>query len=252
MSAHIDTEHGIQQCRSAGPDLPTHQCPLCPFEDNVKSKVTRHMLSCQKRFVADRNLEPPIDWEPPAKIPRILPPPHPHPASAAAAAAAGRGLRAFTSGMNPAASAAYALATAKGLSALPYHPLLPKSALIHQQSMGYNNSSSSSANSSFLGKTGGSGGGKTGLGGLRLPAELHVVSGSGQTQRGNSLSGSMSVSAAKGRDFHHQHHHRQQSGANPSPSSYLNPSSSYNVPNNQIYQVFHNFLSFSPPKQNKF
>lgn len=65
------------------------------------------------------------------------------------------------------------------------------------------------------------------LAGLRLPAELHVVSGS--TQRSSGAS-SGSSSQAKARDY------RQQPSSN-HPSPYLNPSS-YNVPNNQIYQVF--------------
>ena len=119
VSAHIEADHKMKS--RAGPDLPSHQCPLCPFEDNVKSKVTRHMMSCQKRFVADRNLEPPLDWEPPAKIPRMPT----------------RGLRAFPGGMNAAAASlhGYSLASTKGLG-LPYHPLLPKSALIN--TLGYN------------------------------------------------------------------------------------------------------------------
>lgn len=120
VSAHIETDHRMKS--RTGPDLPLHQCPLCPFEDNVKSKVTRHMMSCQKRFVADRNLEPPLDWEPPAKIPRMPT----------------RGLRAFPPGSMNTATASlhgYSLASTKGLG-LPYHPLLPKSALIN--TLGYN------------------------------------------------------------------------------------------------------------------
>lgn len=118
VSAHIETDHGMKS--RIEPDLPSHHCPLCPFEDNVKSKVTRHMMSCQKRFVAERNLEPPLDWEPPAKIPRMPT----------------RGLRAFPPGINTAASLhGYSLASTKG-HGLPYHPLLPKSALLN--TLGYN------------------------------------------------------------------------------------------------------------------
>lgn len=50
-----------------------HQCPNCPFEDNGKSKLARHALVCIKKFRPEINLNPPIDWEPPAKIPRIKP-----------------------------------------------------------------------------------------------------------------------------------------------------------------------------------
>lgn len=50
-----------------------HQCPNCPFEDNGKSKLARHALVCVKKFRPEINLNPPVDWEPPAKIPRIKP-----------------------------------------------------------------------------------------------------------------------------------------------------------------------------------
>ena len=74
-------------------------------------------MSCQKRFIPDRNLEPPVDWEPPAKIPRMPAP---------------RGMRAFPAGI--ANNLGYQLAGSKGL-AVPYHPLLPKSALLN--TLGY-------------------------------------------------------------------------------------------------------------------
>lgn len=48
-----------------------HQCPNCPFEDNGKSKMVRHEVACAKKFKPENNLSPPLDWEPPAKIPRI-------------------------------------------------------------------------------------------------------------------------------------------------------------------------------------
>lgn len=48
-----------------------HLCPNCPFEDNGKSKMLRHEVACAKKFKPDINLCPPLDWEPPAKIPRI-------------------------------------------------------------------------------------------------------------------------------------------------------------------------------------
>lgn len=50
-----------------------HQCPNCPFEDNGKSKLARHGMVCIKKFRPEINLNPPVDWEPPAKIPRIKP-----------------------------------------------------------------------------------------------------------------------------------------------------------------------------------
>jgi hypothetical protein len=48
-----------------------HLCPNCPFEDNGKSKMLRHEVACAKKFKPEINLCPPLDWEPPAKIPRI-------------------------------------------------------------------------------------------------------------------------------------------------------------------------------------
>lgn len=66
------------------------------------------------------------------------------------------------------------------------------------------------------------------LAGLRLPAELHVVSGAAPRVAGTP---SGSASQAKVRDG------RQQVSNQSSP--YLNPSS-YGVPNNQIYQVIKN------------
>jgi len=69
MLIHMQTEHRKSGRMERAPSF--HQCPNCPFEDNQKSKITRHMISCAKRFRPEKNLEPPLDWEPPAKIPRV-------------------------------------------------------------------------------------------------------------------------------------------------------------------------------------
>ncbi|XP_031631580.1 MOG interacting and ectopic P-granules protein 1 isoform X2 [Contarinia nasturtii] len=53
--------------------IPLHQCPNCPFEDNGRSKLARHAVVCSKKFRPEMNLAPPLDWDPPAKIPRIKP-----------------------------------------------------------------------------------------------------------------------------------------------------------------------------------
>lgn len=53
--------------------LSYHQCPNCLFEDNGKSKLARHAAVCSKKFRPEVNLTPPVDWDPPAKIPRIKP-----------------------------------------------------------------------------------------------------------------------------------------------------------------------------------
>ena len=66
---HMEAEHNIRGRLERAPAF--HQCPQCPFEDNQKGKLTRHLLTCAKKFRAEKNLEPPMDWEPPAKIPRM-------------------------------------------------------------------------------------------------------------------------------------------------------------------------------------
>jgi len=66
---HMDT-HTIKGRLERGPAL--HQCPSCPFEDSYKGKLTRHLISCSKKYRPEINQAPPLDWEPPAKIPRVL------------------------------------------------------------------------------------------------------------------------------------------------------------------------------------
>ncbi|KAG7202336.1 hypothetical protein KM043_018665 [Ampulex compressa] len=66
---HMEAEHNTRGRLERGPAY--HQCPNCPFEDNQKGKLTRHILACTKKFRPERNLEPAADWEPPAKIPRL-------------------------------------------------------------------------------------------------------------------------------------------------------------------------------------
>lgn len=66
---HMEAEHNTRGRLERGPAF--HQCPNCPFEDNQKGKLTRHILACNKKFRPERNLEPATDWEPPAKIPRM-------------------------------------------------------------------------------------------------------------------------------------------------------------------------------------
>ena len=66
---HMEAIHNIKG-RLDKP-LSYHQCPNCPFEDNGKSKMVRHEVACVKKFKPESNLSPPMDWEPPAKIPRI-------------------------------------------------------------------------------------------------------------------------------------------------------------------------------------
>ena len=66
---HMETVHSVRGRLERAPAF--HQCPNCSFEDNQKGKLSRHMVTCARKFRPERNLEPPIDWEPPAKIPRV-------------------------------------------------------------------------------------------------------------------------------------------------------------------------------------
>lgn len=68
---HMEAMHNIKARLEKAQSY--HQCPNCPFEDNGKSKLARHTLVCSKKFRPEINLNPPLDWEPPAKIPRIKP-----------------------------------------------------------------------------------------------------------------------------------------------------------------------------------
>lgn len=68
---HMEAVHNIKGRLEKAPSI--HQCPNCPFEDNGKSKLARHLPVCAKKFRPEQNLLPPSDWEAPAKIPRIKP-----------------------------------------------------------------------------------------------------------------------------------------------------------------------------------
>lgn len=66
---HMEAEHNIRGRLERAPAY--HQCANCPFEDNGKGKLARHLIPCAKKFKPELNLAPPIEWEPPAKIPKI-------------------------------------------------------------------------------------------------------------------------------------------------------------------------------------
>lgn len=66
---HMEATHNVRGRLERAPAF--HQCPNCPFEDNQKGKLSRHLLSCAKKHKPERNQEPPLDWEPPAKIPKV-------------------------------------------------------------------------------------------------------------------------------------------------------------------------------------
>ncbi|XP_058064484.1 MOG interacting and ectopic P-granules protein 1 isoform X2 [Anopheles bellator] len=68
---HMEAVHNIKGRMEKA--LSYHHCPNCLFEDNGKSKLARHAVACAKKFRPEINLNPPVDWEPPAKIPRIKP-----------------------------------------------------------------------------------------------------------------------------------------------------------------------------------
>ncbi|XP_068218688.1 MOG interacting and ectopic P-granules protein 1 isoform X2 [Palaemon carinicauda] len=65
---HMEAEHNIRGRLERAPAF--FQCSLCPYEDNNKSKMTRHSFSCAKKYKPEKNCEL-ADWEPPAKIPKV-------------------------------------------------------------------------------------------------------------------------------------------------------------------------------------
>ncbi|KAL4717608.1 hypothetical protein ACJJTC_000757 [Scirpophaga incertulas] len=69
---HMEVEHNIRGKLERAPSY--HQCANCPFEDIGKGKLARHLIACAKKFKPESNLAPPVDWEPPAKIPKIAKP----------------------------------------------------------------------------------------------------------------------------------------------------------------------------------
>ena len=71
--SHMTGFHSVKARLERAPAL--HQCPQCPFEDMMKGKLTRHKVGCDKRFRPEKNQEKPLDWEPPAKIPKPPQPP---------------------------------------------------------------------------------------------------------------------------------------------------------------------------------
>lgn len=66
---HMEAEHKVRGKLERAPSY--HQCANCPFEDNGKGKLARHLIACAKKFKPEMNLAPPVDWEPPAKIPKV-------------------------------------------------------------------------------------------------------------------------------------------------------------------------------------
>ncbi|XP_072930486.1 uncharacterized protein [Epargyreus clarus] len=67
---HMEAQHKVRGKLERLPSY--HQCANCPFEDNGKGKLARHLIACAKKFKPDFNLSPPVEWEPPAKIPKHL------------------------------------------------------------------------------------------------------------------------------------------------------------------------------------
>lgn len=66
---HMEAEHNIRGRLERAPAY--QQCANCHFEDNSKTKLARHLIACAKKFKPDLNLAPPVEWEPPAKIPKL-------------------------------------------------------------------------------------------------------------------------------------------------------------------------------------
>lgn len=69
MLIHMEEQHTVRGSLERAPSY--HQCPNCPFEENGKGKFARHQIACAKKFKPEDNLAPPIEWESPAKIPKV-------------------------------------------------------------------------------------------------------------------------------------------------------------------------------------
>lgn len=66
---HMEAEHNIRGRLERAPAY--QQCANCHFEDNSKTKLARHLIACAKKYKPEFNLGPPLEWEPPAKIPKL-------------------------------------------------------------------------------------------------------------------------------------------------------------------------------------
>lgn len=66
---HMENIHKVRGKLEKAPG--NHLCTNCPFEDNSKGRLARHLISCAKKFKPEVNLSPPTEWEPPAKIPKV-------------------------------------------------------------------------------------------------------------------------------------------------------------------------------------
>ncbi|KAJ8968392.1 hypothetical protein NQ317_012229 [Molorchus minor] len=55
---HMEAEHTVRGHLERAPAF--HQCPNCPFEDNQKGKLSRHLVACMRKLKPERNLEPPM------------------------------------------------------------------------------------------------------------------------------------------------------------------------------------------------
>ncbi|KAI8442317.1 hypothetical protein MSG28_005854 [Choristoneura fumiferana] len=66
---HMEAEHNLRGRLERAPAY--QQCANCHFEDNSKTKLARHLIACAKKFKPESNLGPPLEWEPPAKIPKL-------------------------------------------------------------------------------------------------------------------------------------------------------------------------------------
>lgn len=63
---HMETIHYVKaRLQKSGAIF---ECEYCEYDSPLKFMVEEHTVECGKRFNLNRNLTPPVDWEPPAKI----------------------------------------------------------------------------------------------------------------------------------------------------------------------------------------
>lgn len=65
---HMETVHNVKARIQKKKHEKNFQCDFCEFDSPLQFVIDEHLNECKKRFNLKRNLVPPADWEPPAKI----------------------------------------------------------------------------------------------------------------------------------------------------------------------------------------
>lgn len=52
---HMEAEHMVRGRLERA--LSFHQCPNCPFEENQKGKLSRHLMACSRKYKPERSVK---------------------------------------------------------------------------------------------------------------------------------------------------------------------------------------------------